>query len=97
MARATSKACSEMDGGVITFCKGQYNTLADRTNACVERVFSMMNDIWTTDKQFSIENVRNVLTLKYNQRDVSCTDLHTKLLSTPKLLKDINSSKKYDF
>ena len=67
------------------------------TNACVERSFSMMNDIWTTDKQFSLENVRSAVTLKYNQQDVSCTHLHTKLLSTLRLLKDINSSKTYEF
>lgn len=65
------------------------------TNAPVERVFSLMNDLWTEEKsQLQPETVKAMLLVKVNM-GLSCSDFHQHIRDNHKLLKCVHSSKKY--
>jgi len=65
------------------------------TNAATERVFSLMNDVWTSEKtQMTTETLADILVTKTNFA-FTCIDFHGLLLKKPHLLKAIHSSKKY--
>lgn len=65
------------------------------TSATVERVFSLINKIWTEEKtQMSIETLKNILFVKYNSH-LSCLEFFELLKATPSLIKAISSEKKY--
>lgn len=65
------------------------------SNATVERVFSIMNDLWTEDKsQMTADTVKSVLTVRVNLA-MSCADFHQKIKCNNKLLKAVHSSSKY--
>jgi hypothetical protein len=51
------------------------------TNAPIERVFSLMNDMWSDDKtQLQADTVKNMLIAKVNF-DIPCLDFHTLIKS----------------
>jgi len=66
------------------------------TNAATERVFSLMNNIWTSDKtQLNVDTLKAMLITKVNF-SLSCSDFYDMLLQQPRLLKAIHSSEKYN-
>lgn len=67
------------------------------TNAQVERVFSHINNYWTSDKtQLKVETLKAVLLTKINLK-YSCNEFYTLLLTNYKLCKSVHSVKKYTF
>jgi len=65
------------------------------TNAPIERVFSIMNDLWTEEKsQMSHETVKSILLVRVNL-SVSCTDFYHKIKGNRQLLESVHSSEKY--
>ncbi|KAL4703937.1 hypothetical protein ACJJTC_007863 [Scirpophaga incertulas] len=65
------------------------------SNAPVERVFSQMNKICTSDKtQLSVAVMKAILITKININK-SCTEFHTYLKTRPDILKQICSADKY--
>lgn len=67
------------------------------TSASVERVFSLINDIWSPEKsQLSIETLRDILYVRYNIK-MTCLEFYDFLKQNPKLLEKIGSDDKYAF
>lgn len=65
------------------------------TNASVERVFSLMNKLWTSEKtQLQVSVLKAMLITKVNIKK-TCQEFHLYLKSSPVLLKQICSSEKY--
>lgn len=65
------------------------------SNAPVERVFSHMNKIWTSEKtQLGVTVLKAILMTKVNIKK-SCHEFYTYLKSKPDILKQICSSEKY--
>lgn len=65
------------------------------TNAPVERVFSLMNKLWTSKKtQLQVAVLKAMLITKVNFKK-PCREFHSYLKSTPNILKQIYSSKIY--
>ena len=65
------------------------------TNAATERVFSIMNNFWTSDKtQLKVDTLKGMLISKINF-DLSCTDFYKKIKNEKEVLKNIHSSQKY--
>lgn len=65
------------------------------TNAPVERVFSIMNDMWTEDKsQMAPETVQSILLVRVNMQ-MNCIDFHKKIKGNKQLLQSVHSSAKY--
>ena len=67
------------------------------TNASSERVFSLMNAVWSDERnQYSVQTVKAKLITKCYFKDIFCMDFYSFLKERPTLLQDIQSSKKYD-
>lgn len=65
------------------------------TNACVERIFSLVNMYWADEKsRLDIKMVKAVVTVK-THFNLSCIEFYEYLLSKEELLRAIHSSKKY--
>lgn len=65
------------------------------TNAPVERVFSLMNKLWTTEKtQLQVPVLMAMLITKVNIKK-TCQEFYSYLKSSPAVLKQICSSDKY--
>jgi hypothetical protein len=76
---------------LVEYCLG-----LPRTNAATERVFSLMNNIWTSDKtQLNVDTSEAMFITKVNF-SLSCSDFYDMLLQQPRLLKAIHSSEKYN-
>lgn len=67
------------------------------TSAAVERVFSLINDVWSSEKsQLSIETLKCILLVRYNIK-MTCLEFYDLLKSKPKLVEQIGSVDKYSF
>ncbi|CAM2114040.1 unnamed protein product [Caretta caretta] len=67
------------------------------TTVPVERVFSIMNDVWSPEKScLNIATMKTVLRVRVNA-SLDCTAFYDKLLIDKKTLKKIASSKKYNW
>ena len=65
------------------------------TNAPVERVFSLMNDLWTEDKyHMTPDTVASILLVRVNI-GMSCMDFHKKIKGNTKVLQSVHISSKY--
>jgi hypothetical protein len=65
------------------------------SNAASERVFSLMNQLWTSEKsQLKVTTLKSLLITKYNFK-LDCVQFYMMLLQNEALLKTIHSSKKY--
>jgi hypothetical protein len=65
------------------------------TNAPIERVFSLMNDMWTDAKtQLTTETLKSMLITTVNISS-PCLDFHELIKSNNRLLKSIHGSQKY--
>ncbi len=66
------------------------------TNASVERVFSLSNDFWSSEKaSLSVEGLAAVLKVKCNM-ECSCQEIGELLESNSELCKAIHSKSKYN-
>lgn len=68
------------------------------TNAATERVFSTVNQVWTSEKsKLSVETLKTILCVKYNLNNLtnSSEDFYNILKNDNNLLKQIHSNKKY--
>ncbi|KAF0755875.1 protein FAM200B-like [Aphis craccivora] len=75
----------------------EYSMAFPRTNATVERVFSITNVLWTNEKNhFLVNTIRSIIIIKQHFKNFSSTEFHTFLLEHPQLLKLISSSEKYE-
>lgn len=67
------------------------------TSAPVERIFSLINDIWSAEKtRLSIETLKDILYVRYNIK-MTCLEFFEFIKTQPKLLEKIGSSEKYAF
>lgn len=67
------------------------------TSAAVERLFSLISEIWSVDKtQLKISTLKNILYTRYNIK-LNCTEFFELLKSQLKLLEKIASTEKYAF
>lgn len=67
------------------------------TSASVERVFSLIKKIWTSDKtRLKIETLKNMLYAKYNIK-LTCIEFYNFLKGNPELLVKIAGQDKYQF
>lgn len=65
------------------------------TNAPTERIFSMVNKLWTTEKtQLTVETLKAILTVKTNFAE-SCDEFLSEISENENLLKKIHSAEKY--
>ena len=65
------------------------------TNAAIERVFSTVNQVWTSEKpQLSVETWKSILCVKYHLTN-PFEKFHDLLNNDNNLLKKIHSNKKY--
>ena len=66
------------------------------TTAPVERVFSLMNLIWTNEKsQLTIDTLKSMLLIQCNLED-SCTDFFNTISANEELLRKTSNSEKYN-
>lgn len=65
------------------------------TNAVTERVFSVVNKIWTSEKtQLSVETLKAMLQIRQNFTE-TCEEFHMKISKDEDLLKKVHSAEKY--
>lgn len=73
----------------------QFGLALPGTNAPVERIFSLMNDLWTDEKsQMNPETVAAMLLVKVNI-GLTCSDFYEQIRHNDKLLQCVHSSSKY--
>jgi hypothetical protein len=66
------------------------------TSVEVERIFSLINQIWTDQKgSIEINTIDSLITLQYNNNE-SCSDFYNKIKLNTNLLKKVHSNEKYD-
>lgn len=66
-----------------------------RTNAAVERVFSLMNTLWTDERNWlELCAVKLTVLMKHHFRNYTCTELHEFLLLHRKILEQMHCSAK---
>lgn len=64
-------------------------------NAPTERIFSLVNKLWTYEKsQFIVETIKAILMVECNF-SCSCEDFYNKIKSDNELLKKVYKSEKY--
>lgn len=67
------------------------------TSAPVERIFSLITEIWSVDKtQLKVDTLKHILYTRYNIK-LDCLQFFDFLKSQPKLLEKIGSNEKYAF
>jgi len=67
------------------------------TNACVEQVFSLINQMWTPEKtQLLVRTMEAIISVKYNLK-LTCEEFYDFLSSNPRVIKQIHSVEKYAF
>ena len=64
------------------------------TSCEVERIFSILNLIWTSEKNFLLETVDSILSIQYNS-SLSCIEFHDKIKNNTELLEKVKGSEKY--
>jgi hypothetical protein len=66
------------------------------TNATGERVFSLVNVLWTDERnRLQVPTVKLVVPVKHHFRNYKCPEFHELLLRSCKILEQIHSSAKY--
>jgi hypothetical protein len=74
----------------------EFSSAIPGTNASFERVFPIINALWTDEKNsFLVETIKAVIVTKTHFQDLSCNDFYTLILKKPKSLQEIRSSRKY--
>jgi hypothetical protein len=66
------------------------------TNAVEERVFSLVNTLWTDERnRLELPTVKSIVAVKHHFRNYKCPEFHEFLLRNSKILEPIHSSAKY--
>jgi hypothetical protein len=66
------------------------------TNAVGERVFSLVNALWTDERnRLELSTVKSIVLVKHHFRNYKCPEFHEFLLRNRKILEQIHSSAKY--
>jgi hypothetical protein len=66
------------------------------SNAAVERVFSLINALWTDEKnRLKIETVKALTIVKTHFKDFSCAEFYVQISEEKKLLEQVHKSDKY--
>jgi hypothetical protein len=66
------------------------------TNAAVERMFSLVNALWTDERnRLEVSTVKSIVLVKHHFRSYKCPEFHEFLLQNRKILEQIHSSTKY--
>lgn len=66
------------------------------SNAAVERVFSIINALWSDEKnRLKIETVKALTTVKTHFKNFSCAEFYVEILKEKILLEQIHKSDKY--
>jgi hypothetical protein len=66
------------------------------TNAAVERVFLLVNALWTDERNRSeMSTVKSIVLVKHHFRNYKCPEFQEFLLRNRKILEQIHSSAKY--
>jgi hypothetical protein len=66
------------------------------TNAAVETVFSLVNALWTDERnRVKVTTVKSIVPVKHHFRNYNCPEFHEFLLRNRKILEQIYSSAKY--
>jgi hypothetical protein len=66
------------------------------TNAAVERVFTLVNALWTDERnRLEVSTVKSIVLVKHHFRNYKCPELHEFLLRNRKILEQIHSFAKY--
>jgi len=64
-------------------------------NANVERIFSLMQSQWTKERnKMTVDTIKEILTLQYNFKIMSCGEFYVFLNSNKTMLRKIRSSGK---
>jgi hypothetical protein len=87
---------SESNSELLQIC--QFYFAIPSHNACVERVFSLINSQWTKERnRLCLESIKGIILVKFNLRHLSCVDFYQYLLDDKQhsLLRQIGSSEKY--
>jgi len=66
------------------------------TNASVERIFSIINVLWTDEKNHFKVETRSIIIAKQHFKSLTCSQFYEFLLKHSKLLNSIRSSEKYE-
>lgn len=73
----------------------EYGFTIPITNASAERVFSLVNKVWTDDKSnINMETLKRGLQLKFNS-NLTCPQFYEYILSQPRALTKVRSNEKY--
>lgn len=65
-------------------------------NANVERIFSLISGQWTKSRnRLKMSTVKNILTVVYNYKNISCSEFYNEIKFNDKLLNQISSADKY--
>jgi hypothetical protein len=69
----------------------EYSLSLPGTNAPVERVFSLINNTWTSEKtQLQLKNLKAILAVRFNNKP-TCSEVYQQILQNQKLCKTIHS------
>ncbi|XP_050063287.1 uncharacterized protein LOC126552619 [Aphis gossypii] len=74
----------------------EYSLAIPGTNAAVERIFSIINVLWTDEKnRFLVESIKSIIIVKTHFKNLSCNEFYYILLKETRLLDEIGSAQKY--
>lgn len=80
-----------------TFLLVEFALCLPGTNAELERVFSIINNIWTAEKsQLKVDTLKSMIITRVNNK-LTCLEFYKALLENEMALKSISSQSKYKF
>jgi hypothetical protein len=69
----------------------EFNLSPPGTNAAVERVFSLVNILWTDERnRLEVSTVKSIAPVKHHFRNYKCPEFHEFLLRNRKILEQIH-------
>lgn len=78
----------------LTIC--QYYFAFPGHNANVERVFSLIGQQWTKERnRLHVDTVAKMLVVEFNLKHLTCKDFYNNILKETELLKQVSTNQKY--
>lgn len=78
----------------LTICR--YYFAIPGHNANVERVFSLIGQQWTKERnRLNVDTVAKMLVVEFNLKQLTCKDFYNSILKEPELLKQVSANQKY--